>query len=148
MRKVVAREYAPQATEVRSARRWTAEVVRRWDLQAEDATWVVGELASNAVLHGRSRFRVVLTYDGRTLLVEVADANPRLPAPALVPPLAGALSGRGLLVVDRLAGRWGARPVPDGKIVWAELPAVALRPGTGGPPPGVAEAATGGSARA
>ncbi|MEJ8657919.1 ATP-binding protein [Streptomyces sp. MS1.AVA.4] len=28
--------------------------------------------------------------------------------------------GRGLFLVARLSHRWGSRPVPDGKVVWAE----------------------------
>lgn len=28
--------------------------------------------------------------------------------------------GRGLFLVAQLSQRWGSRPVPDGKVVWAE----------------------------
>jgi hypothetical protein len=32
-------------------------------------------------------------------------------------------SGRGLMIVDRLAKLWGSRPTGAGKTVWAELKA-------------------------
>ena len=88
---------------------------------------VVGELAANAVQHGRVPgrefgLRLVLDRAARVLRVEVADAASakRLPtaAPSSSP---DGESGRGLLLVDVLAERWGSTPrSPVGKTVWAE----------------------------
>ncbi|MFI6933896.1 ATP-binding protein [Streptomyces sp. NPDC050287] len=90
---------------------------------------VVGELAANAVQHGRvpgRDFCLRLTLDAAAGLVriEVADA-----AAAKQPPMAPPSSypegesGRGLLLVDVLAVRWGSAPRhPVGKTVWAEVP--------------------------
>jgi two-component sensor histidine kinase len=89
---------------------------------------VVGELAANAVQHGRvpgRGFGLRLTLDAAAGLVriEVADA-----ASAKQPPTAPPSShpedesGRGLLLVDVLAVRWGSVPRrPVGKTVWAEV---------------------------
>ncbi|MFI2199700.1 ATP-binding protein [Streptomyces sp. NPDC020192] len=92
---------------------------------SESAALVVGELAANAVTHGRVRgrcFRLTLAVDAPdTLRIEVADPRgdrplqPRTPTPT-------AESGRGLLVVDALASGWGSAPYPpSGKTVWACL---------------------------
>ncbi|WP_267713869.1 ATP-binding protein [Streptomyces sp. CoH17] len=89
---------------------------------------VVGELAANAVQHGRvpgREFGLRLTLDraASLLRVEVDDAASakRLPtaAPSSYPE---GESGRGLLLVDVLAVRWGWVPRrPLGETVWAEL---------------------------
>ncbi|WP_329499352.1 ATP-binding protein [Kitasatospora herbaricolor] len=112
---------------------------------SQNAALLVAELAANAVVHGRlpgRDFRVRLSMADladagadhigpATLRVEVADSRgDRLPAPRTGPapddPGAwtdpGAESGRGLMLVDALAARWGSVPrPPSGKTVWAEL---------------------------
>ncbi|MFE2044137.1 ATP-binding protein [Streptomyces sp. NPDC059477] len=89
---------------------------------------VAGELAANAVQHGRvpgreCGLRLTLDAAAGVVRVEVADAaaERRLPtgAPTSYPE---GESGRGLLMVDVLAVRWGWEPRdPVGKTVWAEL---------------------------
>ncbi len=86
---------------------------------------LVGELAANAVRHGRvpgRDFRLRLEAGAHLIRVEVSDASPVLPP--TVPPLSSGEdeSGRGLFLVDILATRWGAAPrAPIGKTVWAEV---------------------------
>jgi anti-sigma regulatory factor (Ser/Thr protein kinase) len=89
---------------------------------------VVGELAANAVRHGRvpgHGFGLRLTLDEPAGLVrvEVADAAAAKRPPASAPPSCpGGESGRGLLLVEALAVRWGSAPRrPVGKTVWAEV---------------------------
>ncbi|MET9380959.1 ATP-binding protein [Streptomyces sp. NPDC002928] len=90
---------------------------------------VVGELAANAVQHGRVPgrdfgLRLVLDATAGLVRVEVADAASAKRPPA-VPPSScpDGESGRGLLLVDVLAVRWGSAPRhPVGKTVWAEVP--------------------------
>ncbi|MET9371485.1 ATP-binding protein [Streptomyces griseoflavus] len=93
---------------------------------AERAEHIVAELAANAALHGRVQgrdFRLALDLDAATgtLRIEVSDAHgDRQPWPAAVPEEVE--SGRGLLLVDALANRWGTEPYPpSGKTVWAEV---------------------------
>ncbi|MDH6117288.1 anti-sigma regulatory factor (Ser/Thr protein kinase) [Kitasatospora sp. GAS204A] len=96
----------------------------------QDAELIVAELASNAIMHGHVRgddfelgMRLGPCPGLATLLrIEVSDWRgeqvPSLPeGPAL-----DAESGRGLLLVDALADRWGAvaRP-PSRKTLWCEL---------------------------
>jgi hypothetical protein len=89
----------------------------------EDVMLVVAELAANAVRHGRVRgrgFRVRLLLREELLRVDVSDARvDRLPVPAREPDE----GGRGLLLVEALAERWGVELRPGGayKTVWAEL---------------------------
>jgi anti-sigma regulatory factor (Ser/Thr protein kinase) len=93
---------------------------------SETAALVVGELAANAVTHGRvpgRDFRLTLTIEiGSALRVEVADARgERLPS--VCAPAADDEEGRGLQLIDALVERWGVEPrPPSGKTVWAYLP--------------------------
>ena len=47
------------------------------------------------------------------------DASSVRPRPRRAGPFDG--SGRGLTLVAAIAARWGASPLPNGKVVWAEL---------------------------
>ncbi|MEV7319417.1 ATP-binding protein [Streptomyces sp. NPDC093970] len=118
----------------RLARLLTERQLDDWGVPFAEATQIVAELASNAVLHGRVAgrdFRLALRlFADRTLRVEVTDARgdrvPRLHDPAS----GDAESGRGLLIVGACADRWGVAEAPAGcKVVWAELGA----PERGGP---------------
>ncbi|MEU2539379.1 ATP-binding protein [Streptomyces iakyrus] len=89
---------------------------------------VVGELAANAVRHGRVPgrefgLRLVLDRAAGVPRVEVTDAASAKRLPAIAPPsFPEGESGRGLLLVDALAERWGSTArSPVGKTVWAEL---------------------------
>ncbi|MDQ0933455.1 ATP-binding protein [Streptomyces turgidiscabies] len=90
---------------------------------------VVGELAANAVQHGRVQgrdFGLRLALDAAVGLarIEVADAASAKRSPMAAPSsYPEGESGRGLLLVDALAVRWGSVPRrPVGKTVWAVVP--------------------------
>ncbi|XKK63224.1 ATP-binding protein [Streptomyces sp. ARC32] len=117
----------------RLARLLAADTLRSWGLPYERASHVVAELAANAATHGRlpgRSFRLTLYVIGTTVRVEVTDTRgDRLPATQA--PDAGAESGRGLLLVEALADRWGV--IEDRfprKTVWAELGFSAPGPGS------------------
>ncbi|KUM86388.1 MULTISPECIES: ATP-binding protein [Streptomyces] len=89
---------------------------------------VVAELSANAVLHGRVPghgfgLRVAVDTAAGLVRVEVSDAASAKRPPAMPPSSAPeGESGRGLLLVDTLAVRWGSAPRhPLGKTVWAEV---------------------------
>jgi anti-sigma regulatory factor (Ser/Thr protein kinase) len=108
----------------RLARLLAVDTLRSWGLPQERASHVVAELAANAATHGRlpgRSFRLTLYVVGATLRVEVTDTRgDRLPAPQT--PDAVAESGRGLLLVEALADRWGVTEERfPRKTVWAEL---------------------------
>lgn len=108
----------PTTTSVPLARQFVGESLPTtcW---ADEVTLLVSELASNAVRHADTPFSVTISCDGSLVRVEVSDGSPELPVPQ-VPP-AEAITGRGLLIVDALAGRWGVESTPTGKTVWFEL---------------------------
>ncbi|MFC7637995.1 ATP-binding protein [Streptomyces thermogriseus] len=108
----------------RLARLLAADQLRAWELPVETASHIVAELAANAVTHGRvpgRSFRLTLYVVGGTLRIEVTDTrSDRRPEPR--EPGTDAESGRGLLLVEALADRWGvAEERFPRKTVWAEL---------------------------
>ncbi|MFI0814944.1 ATP-binding protein [Streptomyces sp. NPDC021098] len=119
---------------VRLARRGAVRHVAEWGYPPASDTsctvaLLVAELASNAVRHGRVpgrdfRLRLTLQTPAQTIRIEVSDSREeRLPLrlPTTSP---DDEAGRGLLLVDLLATRWGTTPrVPVGKTVWAEVAA-------------------------
>ncbi|WP_344322583.1 ATP-binding protein [Streptomyces macrosporus] len=120
---------------VRLARLLAAQQLAEWGwppscTARESAAVVVAEPAANAVTHGRVKdrcFRLGLVVEApNTLRVEVADPRgERRPQPrtTTVPGPDPDESGRGPVLVDALAPRWGTEPrPPSGKTVWACLP--------------------------
>ncbi|MGW0822119.1 ATP-binding protein [Streptomyces sp. NPDC002845] len=117
----------------RLARLLATEQLRIWGLPLEPAGHIVAEFASNAATHGRvpgRDFQLTLYVVGATLRIEVTDTRgDRLPH--VQRPAPDAESGRGLVLVDALADRWGvAEGLPPRKTIWAELD---LPPEPGGP---------------
>ncbi|MGW0936796.1 ATP-binding protein [Streptomyces sp. NPDC002666] len=90
---------------------------------ATDLTLCVSELITNVIAHlGEGTpvtLRVSGTHTGR-VRAELSDPTPGV-WPALRSADTGDESGRGLLLVDALALRWGVDQGPYGKTVWCEL---------------------------
>ncbi|MFF8591930.1 ATP-binding protein [Streptomyces sp. NPDC015220] len=125
-------QFASTPRGVRLARRLAERSMGEWGYPPASDTsgavaLIVGELAANAVRHGRVPgrdfgLRIRLDPAAGVVRIEVADATAEQP-PA-VPPSSSPdeESGRGLLLVDTLADRWGsASRHPVGKTVWAEV---------------------------
>lgn len=119
----IAATYPPTIGSVAAARRMVTDACRAWGLEhlAPAAELVGTELASNAVRHAGTPFHLSLTRTGRKLHVAVRD---HAPAPARItgPDAETEPGGRGLLIVEALASRWGCTPSRDGKVTWATLP--------------------------
>lgn len=81
-----------------------------------DAAIVAAELAANAVLHARSAFSVTIAHLTDRVRISVRDQVPLNDSPP------APLHGHGLDVVEQIAARWAVDPLPDGKVVWAEVP--------------------------
>jgi len=118
-------DYTPFPSSVSLARRRTARLVSEWGYPeaAGDAALIVSELAGNALLHGRvlgRLFRVHLMLTASVVRIEVSDARGEC-RPELRTPADDEQFGRGLLIVDALAVRWGVAPRTVGKTVWAEV---------------------------
>ncbi|MEU9363743.1 ATP-binding protein [Streptomyces avermitilis] len=117
---------SPTPRGARLARLLAAEQLRSWELPLDPARQIVAELAANAATHGRvpgRDFRLTLYVIANTLRIEVTDtAGDRPPPPRHPDPDAGFESGRGLLLVEALADRWGWAPeLHPHKTVWAEV---------------------------
>ena len=112
----------------RTARRFTRNTLREWDLVtlADDAEAIVGEFVANAVSHaaraalpGQSLGLRLLRRTGEVMC---AVLDPSDTAPVLRVPDRNAEAGRGLQMVDALSDVWGWSPVTGrGKAVWAIL---------------------------
>jgi DNA-binding response OmpR family regulator len=103
------------------AREFVRRQLREWgtDRMLDQASLVVTELASNAVLHARSPYDVRITHAEGVLRIEVADGDAGTPEPQ--PFSAVAESGRGIVLVSAMSASWGIDARPDGKVTWAEL---------------------------
>jgi anti-sigma regulatory factor (Ser/Thr protein kinase) len=105
------------------ARQWVASVLDSWRVynRRADLLLLLSELVNNAVSHCQSDVEVAVTRPDRVIHVEVFDDA------AGQPPMLKAIDphsehGRGLYLVDALAGRWGYRDVPPRKAVWFDVP--------------------------
>lgn len=88
-----------------------------------DVVLVVTELVSNVLDHtaGTGRLRVVRRDAPCDVVVEVDDTSSA--EPVCGSSRLGADRGRGIVVVDNLAGVWGSRSLPQGgKTVFASVP--------------------------
>ncbi|MFG3229949.1 ATP-binding protein [Kitasatospora sp. NPDC048194] len=85
----------------------------------DDVLLVTAELLANACLHGGGPRELALERRPGVLRVEVADASAA--RPRRLTPASGSPGGYGLLIVERLAARWGTTVRAGGKTVWAEL---------------------------
>ncbi|MFD7994367.1 ATP-binding protein [Streptomyces mexicanus] len=122
-------QLSPTPRGARLARLLAAEQLRSWGVPSDPAEHIVAELAANAATHGRvpgRDFRLLLYVVGDTLRIEVTDTSgERLPH--VRPAAADDESGRGLLIVEALADRWGVVPgPPPRKTVWAEVRAAVV----------------------
>ncbi|WP_436532433.1 ATP-binding protein [Actinoplanes sp. HUAS TT8] len=114
----------PVAGSARLARHLVTEACVRWELPdlAGPAAIVAGELVANAVEHAGTMITLQLVRRARYVHVVVRDGSPRTPVIMHRAPDDPA-RGRGLMLVDSLAVRWGTLPTRDGKVVWATLTA-------------------------
>ncbi len=108
---------APSA--VAEARKNAVGQLASWGLS--DAVFatelVVSELVTNAIRHATPPIQLRLIHD-TSLICEVSDASNT--APHMRRARAYDEGGRGLLLVAQLTQRWGTRPTPTGKTIWAE----------------------------
>jgi anti-sigma regulatory factor (Ser/Thr protein kinase) len=114
-------ELPTRADSARVARRFVRDTVVRWGLrvQLDIALLLVSELATNAVLHAGNGLAVELAVDGNRLRVSVNDGEGG--DLAMRAGRRAGETGRGLLLVERLADGWGVERIPGGKAVWFDL---------------------------
>lgn len=116
-------EYDPRPSAVREARAEVRRQLEGWGLTdldglADVAELLVSELATNALVHSASRFRLTLFAAHGLLRCEVQDHGSRVPK---VLDAGASESGRGMFLVEALSQRWGCHQDGPGKTVWFEL---------------------------
>jgi anti-sigma regulatory factor (Ser/Thr protein kinase) len=113
--------YTPKLESVPEARQAVAEFVagRVEPEVAEAVELLSSELAANAVTHAGTEYVVSAGLEAGVLTVAVSDGDHA--APVLEEPEAIAESGRGVMLVDTYADRWGVEQLDTGKRVWFEL---------------------------
>jgi anti-sigma regulatory factor (Ser/Thr protein kinase) len=113
--------FVPVAEAVRVARQFVATTLRAWsrDDLVSDAAIVASELATNAVLHANSPFRVSLQRRDACIEIAVHDVSPLLPRQLHPEPRHG--GGRGLTLIDRLSTEWGVERSREGKVIWSQF---------------------------
>jgi anti-sigma regulatory factor (Ser/Thr protein kinase) len=104
-----------------AARRFVADVLRQWRLEdvVHQVTLMASELVTNSVLHTSEELELTICADDERLHVEVVDHSERLPT--VQHPDADAPGGRGLLIIEAVADRWGVDVRAAGKAVWFEV---------------------------
>jgi hypothetical protein len=122
---VLSAELEPVSGSARRARELVTEGCARWELPgaAGPACIVVTELVNNVVAHAYTPMtvRLGLGRAGDAVHLSVRDRAPELPIYG-GPVATTAYGGRGLLLVESVAARWGTSALPDGKLVWAVVP--------------------------
>ena len=98
-----------------------AEPLEKWDLASmvDTTQLLASELVTNAIRYAEGPVTLRLIKEG-ALVCEVFDSSPALPKLQHV--AKDDECGRGLQIVSKLSGRWGARRIPAGKVVWCEQP--------------------------
>ena len=88
----------------------------------DDVQLLVSELVTNAVRHqsASGEIEMAVALAGRRVRVEVSDPGSGFSKPKVGEPPPDSLGGRGLLIVDRVASRWGVTPGQPTR-VWFEL---------------------------
>src|SRR3954463_11783393 len=123
-----ARVTLPAVTDsVSAARRFVRGALSDLDAAGacDDVVTLVSELATNAVIHARTPYTIVVSRDGDTVRVGVHDLSaviPRRRAYGL-----DATTGRGLRLVASMSSDWGIEAQSGGKVVWFEVPCEGVR---------------------
>lgn len=117
------RRFGREVAEIPRSRHYVADVLARAGAEATDALLLVAsELITNAVRHGAGDVELRVIVEPECVRLEVLDdGHVTVSAPA-ESPAPSALGGRGLLLVEGVADRWGSEFESDGRtLVWAEV---------------------------
>jgi serine/threonine-protein kinase RsbW len=109
-------------SEVGRARHLVGSSFDRWGVPDDEgvAALLVSELVTNALRYGEQPMRLVARRAEHGVRVEVHDGRPG-ETPRLRNPSPDSPTGRGMVLVDALAARWGCSEQGGRKQVWFEL---------------------------
>ncbi|MEU8379552.1 ATP-binding protein [Streptosporangium sp. NPDC048865] len=136
---VISQCFPATRDQVRAARNFVAEILGEDHPLHDDAMLLTSELATNAVEHSISpredrppgtepddppgepgEFVVTVAFLLHGVIVTVQDTGSAR-VPRTGSPRPDATGGRGLLLVNDLATRWGFHRDPAGTVIWFEL---------------------------
>jgi anti-sigma regulatory factor (Ser/Thr protein kinase) len=111
----------PVARSVVEARHHVRVILNDWNLTAlcDAALLLTSEVVTNSLLHARSPIRLTIEQTRSGVRVSVADESTVLPA--MRPRSQSATTGRGLLLLSRIADQWDTEVTDAGKTVWFTL---------------------------
>jgi anti-sigma regulatory factor (Ser/Thr protein kinase) len=113
------RTFPSEPRAVTAARLFVRDVLTDVPAEVRDAAELLtSELTTNCVRHARTGFEVKVDTSNpiHIEVTDCGDGDPRVLSPAPTDP-----SGRGLLIVSKLATQWGVIPAQAGKTVWFTL---------------------------
>ena len=111
-------------TAAAAARGWVASSLATWG-DGADAVSIASELCTNAILHGSPPQNLKLVIDDDNLHLEVTNrrgAGGTIPKMTNQRPVIAGSGGRGLQLVEALAGSGGTDIDPELITVWADIP--------------------------
>jgi anti-sigma regulatory factor (Ser/Thr protein kinase) len=116
-------DWAALPENVSQARRFVSGHLAGHGLGAlsDDVRLVVSELVTNAVLHARTPFTVMVSREDGTVELAVTDGMAYRPDPMRGTRHWSDTRGRGLYMVDIYSDTWGVTPTTAGKTVWASF---------------------------
>ena len=114
--------FLPVPAAVPAARRFVTAVLAMWgaDEVAWEAGLVTSELATNAVRHGQSAFRLFVSRPAGAVRIAIEDVAAGWPSRRDA--TLDDVDGRGVAIVEALSSRWGCDARLGSKVAWAEIP--------------------------
>ena len=96
-------------------------MLAEWGLEplSDAAQLLTSEVVTNSLLHARSPIRLTVEHTKSGIRVAVTDSSTVVPAMRAHSP--SATTGRGLLLLSRLADQWDTDLADGGKTVWFTL---------------------------
>jgi anti-sigma regulatory factor (Ser/Thr protein kinase) len=117
-------QFPPSPRTVGQARRAVGQFCRSGNHQsvADDAELLTSELMTNACRYSHGLITVLALRSLASVVITVTDDHTGGEALAPLEQDPERDSGRGLCLVDAIAGAWGTTPHAGGKSVWFRLP--------------------------
>jgi len=111
----------PVARSVVEARRHVRATLEEWELSSlsDAAQLLTSEVVTNSLLHARSAIRLTIEHTASGIRIAVTDGSAVVPS--MRPRSTSATTGRGLLLLSRLADEWDTELAEGGKTVWFTL---------------------------
>lgn len=117
-------QFVPSSRTVGEARRAVGRFCRSGSLGslADDAELLTSELMTNACRYSSGLITLLALSNTTTVVVTVTDDHTGADVPLPIAQDPGRDFGRGLFLVDAIAGAWGTVARNGGKSVWFRLP--------------------------